>query len=236
MTNRTLRAALAQFPLDEGNLSHNMELAAADAAHAASHGADLFCLPEASDFGWLHQAAREDALPAPGKFTEFLAGLAVRHRMWVSAGFLERDDSRVFNSAVLIDRTGQIVLKHRKFNILPELTSHLYDPGSPDDLRTADTEFGRLGLTICADNFDPAVPRRLEGPDALRLLDGGPAQWFRGRRREVQAARSGHLRHTSWRVRQAIAPPPAVRTTVSARAGSGGRSGPTRCGRSWRRR
>lgn len=170
MTNRTLRAALAQLPLEDGDLAHNMELAAAGAAHAASHGTDLFCLPEAADFGWLDQNARQDALPIPGKYTEFLAGLAVRHRMWVSAGCLERDASRVFNSAVLIDRAGRIVLKHRKFSILPELTSHLYDPGCPDDIQTAETEFGRLGLTICADNFDPAVPRRVAELGAWLLV------------------------------------------------------------------
>lgn len=170
MTNPTLRAALSQIPLEEGNLSRNMELAAAAAAHAASHGTDLFCLPEAADFGWLHQAAREDALPVPGRYTEFLCGLAVRHGMWVAAGCLERDGSRVYNSAVLIGRAGQIVLKHRKFSILPDLTSHLYDAGSADDIRTADTEFGRLGLTICADNFDPAVPRRVAELGAWLLV------------------------------------------------------------------
>ena len=83
-----------------------------------------------------HQQARRDALPIPGKYTDFLAALARRHRIWISAGCLEKDGDRVYNSAVIIDRAGRIVLKHRKIDTLPWLTKDLYDRGSPEDIRT----------------------------------------------------------------------------------------------------
>ena len=165
-----LRVALAQIPVEDGNLEHNMSLAE-DAIHeAARHGADLLNLPEAADWGWLYQQARRDALPIPGKYTEFLAGLAKRYRMWVSAGCLEQDGERVYNSAVILDRTGRIVLKHRKINTLDWLTKHLYDPGRSEDIKTIDTEFGRIGLTICADNFDLKNPRRVADLGAWLLI------------------------------------------------------------------
>ena len=165
-----LRVALAQLPIEDGNLDHNMRLAEEAAREAARHKADFLNLPEAADWGWLYQQARRDALPVPGKYTDFLAALARRHRMWVSAGCLEKDGDKVYNSAVIIDRTGRIVLKHRKIDTLPWLTKDLYDCGSPDDIRTADTEFGRLGLTICADNFNLKNPQRVADQGAWLLL------------------------------------------------------------------
>jgi N-carbamoylputrescine amidase len=153
--------ALAQIEVVDGDLDENMRRAELAAARAASKSVDFFHLPEAADWGWLHQQARRDALPIPGKYTDFLAEIARRHRMWVSAGCLEKDGEHVYNSAVIVDRTGKIVLKHRKIDTLPWLTGHLYDRGRPEDIRCVETEFGRIGLTICADNFDLKKPARV---------------------------------------------------------------------------
>ena len=165
-----LRVALAQIPVEDGNLDKNMRLAEEAAAQAARQKVDLLNLPEAADWGWLYQEARRDALPVPGKYTDFLAALAKRHHMWVSAGCLEREGDKVYNSAVILDRTGRIVLKHRKIDTLPWLTSHLYDQGNSEDIRTVDTEFGRLGLTICADNFNLKNPQRVAEQGAWLLI------------------------------------------------------------------
>jgi N-carbamoylputrescine amidase len=165
-----LLVALAQIPVEDGNLDHNMRLAEEAARQAARLKADLLNLPEAADWGWLYQQARRDALPIPGKYTDFLADLAKRHRMWVSAGCLERDGEKVYNSAVIIDRTGHIVAKHRKINTLEQLTKHLYDQGGAGDIKTIDTEFGRIGLTICADNFNLKNPQRVADLGAWLLI------------------------------------------------------------------
>ena len=165
-----LRVALAQIPIEDGNLEHNMRLAEEAAREAARQKADFLNLPEAADWGWLYQQARRDALPIPGKYTDFLAALARRHRMWVSAGCLEKDRDKVYNSAVIIDRAGRIVLKHRKIDTLPWLTKDLYDRGNTEDIRTVDTEFGRLALTICADNFNLKNPQRAADQGAWLLI------------------------------------------------------------------
>jgi len=165
-----LRVALAQIPVEDGNLEHNMRLAEEAARQAASQKADLLNLPEAADWGWLYQQARRDALPISGKYTDFLAGLAKQHRMWVSGGFLEKDGEKVYNSAVIIDRAGHIVLKHRKIDTLEQLTKHLYDQGLAEDIKTIDTEFGRIGLTICADNFNLKNPQRVADLGAWLLI------------------------------------------------------------------
>jgi predicted amidohydrolase len=165
-----VRVALAQIPVEDGNLEHNMRLAEAAAGEAARQKADLLTLPEAADWGWLYQQAGRDALPIPGKYTDFLAGLARRHRMWVSAGCLEKEGEKVYNAAVILDRTGRIVLKHRKIDTLAWLTKHLYDQGRAEDIKTIETEFGRIGLTICADNFNLKNPQRVADLGAWLLI------------------------------------------------------------------
>ncbi len=165
-----LRVALAQLPIEDGNLERNMRLAEEAVRQAAQQSVDFLNLPEAADWGWLYQQARRDALPIPGKYTEFLAGQAKQHRMWISAGCLEKDGDKVFNSAVIIDRTGRILLKHRKIDTLPWLTRHLYDTGDPAGIKTVDTEFGRIGLTICADNFNLKNPQRVAEQGAWLLI------------------------------------------------------------------
>ncbi len=150
----SVRVALAQIPVEDGNLEKNMRLAEKAAEQAAQENVDFLNLPEAADWGWLYQQARRDALPIPGKYTDFLSGLAKRHHLWISAGCLEKDGDNTFNSAVIIDRAGRIVLKHRKIDTLPWLTKHLYDQGRSEDIKAAAGAFEVLGPSASS-----AMPR-----------------------------------------------------------------------------
>lgn len=194
-----LRIALAQLDLEDGDLARNMELAEHAIRAAVPQRPDFLCLPEASDFGWLHQQARRDALPIPGPYTDFLASLARSHRIWISAGCLEKDGDRVYNSAVILDRGGHLMHKHRKIETLPELTSHIYDRGRRDTPTTLDTEFGRLGLTICADNFDIDIPQETARAGAwLLLAPHGFAAPIEGMEKNAREY-SDHIQHVATR-------------------------------------
>jgi len=168
--HKGLRVGMVQMDIVAGNIEENMRHAETGIRESAKMQCDLVCLPEMADFGWLYQNARRDALPIPGKYTDFLSDLARELNVWISSGCLEKDNDRTFNSAVLIDRTGKIVMKHRKFNTLPNLTAHLYDPGSPDDIKVTDTEFGCIGLTICADNHNIENPQKVADLGAWLLI------------------------------------------------------------------
>jgi len=171
----SVRVALAQIRIEDGDLEGNMRRAEEAIRQAARQKADLICLAEAADFGWLYQESRKVALPIPGRYSRLLCGLAKDLKVWISAGCLERDGETVYNSAVLINRRGKIILKHRKINTMPEATAHLYDAGKIDDITTADTEFGRVGITICADNFDSKIPKRVADLGAWLLIS--PHGW-----------------------------------------------------------
>jgi predicted amidohydrolase len=165
-----VRVAMVQMDVVDGNLVENMKRAKKGIEKAVRMKVDLICLPEAADLGWLCQKARSMAYPIPGKFTDFLSTLAREHNVYISAGCLENDGNKTYNSAVLINRTGEILLRHRKINTLPKLTSHLYEAGSPDSIKIVDTEFGQIGITICADNFSTEYPRKIAALGAWLLI------------------------------------------------------------------
>jgi predicted amidohydrolase len=145
-------------------------LAAADELleRAAAEGADLAGLPEVWAYLGSAKRHRELAEPIPGPTSAWLAERARRHRMWILGGsYLEADGEHVFNTSVLVSREGEIVARYRKI--------HLFDvdlPGQPplresftytagDEIVSADTELGRVGLTICYDLRFPELFRAL---------------------------------------------------------------------------
>lgn len=166
----TLRVAVVQMDVVDGDLAANMKTAEKDIRKAAAMKADIVCLPEVVDYGWLYQQARSDAFPIPGKYSDFISDLARKLNIWISVGCLEKFGDKTYNSAILVDRSGNIVLKHRKINTLSDLTSHLYDAGSADDIMVVDTEFGVVGITICADNFTIENSKRVAELGAWLLI------------------------------------------------------------------
>jgi predicted amidohydrolase len=76
----------------------------------------------------------------------------------VVAGLTEREDDDIYNSAILLSPTGELLLRHRKINELDIATS-IYATGT--GLAVRRTELGNIAVTICADNF----------PDSLVLAD-----------------------------------------------------------------
>jgi predicted amidohydrolase len=135
---------------------------------AAGGGADLACLPEVWPCQGSAPQVREAAEPVPGPRTERLAEVARRHGMWIHGGsVLELDGEHVFNTSVLLDRQGELVARYRKIHLFdadppggqPSRESFLYSAG--DEVVTAETEFGRVGFSICYDVRFPELYRAL---------------------------------------------------------------------------
>ena len=148
--NTTFRVAMAQMRVEWGAAERNLAHAAEMIDEGAARGCAFVVLPECLDIGWTNPDARRLAQPIPGPASEVLAKAAKRSGAWVVAGLTERSADRVYNSALLMDPEGAIVLKHRKINIL-EIAQSSYHIG--DRLGVAQTPFGTIGMDICADNF-----------------------------------------------------------------------------------
>lgn len=147
----TFTAALLQMQVVGGAKQQNLRHAREMIDEAAAQGADLVVLPEAMNLGWTHPSARQLADPIPGgPSCRALQEAALANKVFVCAGLIEQDGEKVFNAAVLIDRSGQVRLRHRKLNELA-IAHDFYAQGSR--LNVCSTELGTLGLHICADGF-----------------------------------------------------------------------------------
>jgi predicted amidohydrolase len=155
----------------EVNLSHAVELI----GEAARNGAAVAVLPECLDVGWAHPASRELAGEIPGgRAYQALAESASASGILVCAGLTERAGDRIYNSAVVIDSRGKLILLYRKLNEV-EAGQPFYARG--DRLGVVQTEFGLLGAMICSDAFiEGLVISRTLGQMGAKLILS-PCAW-----------------------------------------------------------
>jgi predicted amidohydrolase len=137
--------------VEGGEKQRNLARAEELIAQAAEGRADLAVLPEAMDLGWAHPSCLTCAEPIPvGGPCQRLAAAACRNGIFVCSGLTEKDGDQVYNAAVILDRHGNLLSKHRKLNEL-EIGHPFYAQGN--QLGVVHTELGSLGLMICADGF-----------------------------------------------------------------------------------
>ena len=146
----TFRLGMAQILVEGGRPTENLDRAVRAVRQAAELGCRVVVLPECLDLGWTDPSARELAQPIPGPHADLLAIAARQAKVFVAAGLVERAGSRLFNAAMLLGPSGDILLHHRKINEL-DIAHDLYSVG--DRLGVVETELGTFGLAICADNF-----------------------------------------------------------------------------------
>ena len=109
---------------------------------AASFQPDIACLPEI----FTHSAAE----PAPGPTTTRLGEWARKHSCYVIAGLNTLSGGRTYNSAVLLDRRGQLVGQFDKIHPTEKELDQGIAPGAPDP-PVFETDFGKIGIQICFD-------------------------------------------------------------------------------------
>ena len=175
MVPRKFKLALIQMLVKGGERDRNIRHAIDQIEEAASNGAKVALLPECLDLGWTHPSCLTLAEGIPeGEPCRLLMAAAKKHGIHVCAGLTEKQDERVYNSAVIIDRHGELLCRHRKLNEL-DIAQGYYDPG--DRLNVAKTEFGTFGLMICADGFakDHVLTRSLCHMGADVILS--PCAW-----------------------------------------------------------
>ncbi len=147
---KKIKLAMAQLLVEGGEPDRNMERATKMIKDAAENKCNIVLLPETFDFAWTHPSALTEAQPIPGKYSNLLCNLAVENKIYICAGLTERLNGKNYNTAIFIDPNGNILLKHHKINLL-EVEFEYYEAGQT--LNVIDTEFGKLGVNICADNY-----------------------------------------------------------------------------------
>ena len=110
---------------------------------AASFRPDIACLPE-------HFSGRTPQT-VPGPVTDRLAAWAREHSSYVAFGMITKKDGKIHNSAILMDRQGQIVGQYNKLHPTDQEIKRGILPGEDAGLSVFKTDFGTIGLQICFD-------------------------------------------------------------------------------------
>lgn len=197
MSKRKFKLAICQmlseFRYDdiEKNKLGNIQKAANMVAEAAYNGADIAVLPEM----W-NSIYSNDKMPlygeaAGGMVDNALSLAAKKHGIYLFGGSNpEIDDDKLYNSAPVFDRDGQLIGRHRK--------AHLFDVDiagkisfiesdsltAGDSVTVVDTEFCRIGVGICYDIRFPEFSRTMamQGAELIILpaafnIHTGSAHW-----------------------------------------------------------
>jgi len=147
------KLAMIQMRVEGGRKQTNLKRASCLVEEAADAGANIVVLPEAMTLGWTYPPAEndgEDSVPG-GDSCQRLAQLAREQGVYLCSGIIETSAQEgCFNSAILIDPDGEVILHHRKLNEL-EIAHSVYRQG--DRLGVVQTPLGTIGLMICADAF-----------------------------------------------------------------------------------
>jgi predicted amidohydrolase len=141
----------------------NLKLFCEQIDAAGELGLDIVCLGEAITLVGTGCTIKDCAEPIPGPATERLGDAARRNHLWVVAGLTERDGDIVYNTAVLLDREGQVAGKYRKVHLPREEWRKGIAPG--DEYPVFQTDFGTIAIQICYDWFFPE-------PEAIFALQG----------------------------------------------------------------
>lgn len=125
-----------------------------------------------------------------GPIQAMLASKARQHAVWVAGGSVPiktHDPAKVTNTALLFNPQGEVVARYDKMHLFSyqDGTRHL-DEGrtmvAGQQVVTADTPFGRIGLSICYDLRFPELYRAMGEVDLILVpsaftVPTGTAHW-----------------------------------------------------------
>lgn len=100
-----------------------------------------------------------------------IGNVAKNNNGYIVVGFPEiAEDNTLYNSAVLFNKEGKVVLHERKrclpsWNSIGDLPYAVYD-----------TEYGKLGIVICADSYVPTHAKALKSLGVDMILS--PVTWY----------------------------------------------------------
>jgi predicted amidohydrolase len=148
------------------NVARSLELI----AQAARAGAKLAVLPELCNTGYVFES-REEAVALSeevpdGPTCDAWTAAAREHSIFIVAGITERENGKLYNSAVLIGPQGHVGT-YRK-NHLWGAENTIFEPGNLG-VPVFDIGVGRVACAICYDIWFPEIFRlaALQGADML---------------------------------------------------------------------
>ena len=163
-----VRAAAVQISPDLTSANGTLHKVCATIEQAAAKGVQLIVFPEtfvpyypyfsfifpAVSIGAAHLKLYEHAVVVPGPVTETISALAKKHSMVVVLGVNERDGGTLYNTQLIFDTNGELVLKRRK--ITPTYHERMiWGQGDASGLKVAQTSLAKVGALACWEHYNP---------------------------------------------------------------------------------
>ena len=193
-----VRIALCQMNVVDDKKA-NLKKAGSLIADSADRNADFIVLPEMFNCPYSNDKFVEYGENEHDSCTlNTISQLAESYNVYILAGSIpEREGDKLYNTSYLFDKTGSIIVKHRKMHLFDidvkgRITFKESDVlTAGDDFTIADTDFGRIGIGICYDVRFVELARIMAEKGAEILFypgafnqTTGPAHWellFRSR-------------------------------------------------------
>lgn len=168
--------AALQMKSESGNVAANLARIEQAARDASAKGASLLVTPELGLTGYgAGEVIRDLAESADGPSVRQLQAISARTGMAIIAGFAEKADGVVYNSAVYVDGAARVVV-YRKSNLYGDYERSLFAQAAPGTV-LFDHRGVLCGMLICYDVEFPENVRRLAmaGADAVLVPTALPA-------------------------------------------------------------
>ncbi len=168
MRTDTIRAAAVQISPDLSSCAGTLDRSLNAIRDAAGKGADFIVFPETFlpyypyfsfvlppvQQGKPHLELYAEAVAVPSPVTDALADAARKSNAVIVMGVNERDHGSLYNTQLIFDATGEIVLKRRK--ITPTYHERMvWGQGDGAGLKVVDTKVGRVGALACWEHYNP---------------------------------------------------------------------------------
>jgi nitrilase len=166
--SRTIKAAAVQMSPVLYNREGTTEKVLGAIADAAKEGVELIVFPETFIpyypyfsfiqppvlMGKEHMRLYEEAVEVPSPVTEAVSKAAKVNSMVVVLGVNERDGGSLYNTQLIFDADGTLLLKRRK--ITPTYHERMvWGQGDGSGLKVLDTAVGKLGALACWEHYNP---------------------------------------------------------------------------------
>jgi aliphatic nitrilase len=165
---KRIKAAAVQIAPDLSGSAGTIERVCDAIGRAAGMGVELAVFPETFipyypyfsfvsppvSTGKEHLRLYENAVEVPGPITQRLADAAARYHMVLVVGINERDGGSLYNTQLIFDADGSLLVKRRK--ITPTYHERMiWGQGDGSGFRVAQTAVGRVGALACWEHYNP---------------------------------------------------------------------------------
>jgi len=174
------------------NVTKNMKKTIEKIEEASEKGAQIVCLEELYRTRYFPQKKKQDvqklAETIPGESTKIFSKLAKEREIVIIAPLFEKNQNgKLYNSAVIINSDGKIVGTYRKVHLPydPFFYEKDYFAAGNSNYEVYETDFARIGVLICYDQWFPE-PARINALNGAEIIFYPTAiGWIKGYDSEV---------------------------------------------------